>query len=285
MEIKEKLLIIGCGKLGQKVGNVLSKKFEITGIKRKKSNNDVCFHILELDIFNKEFTKKIKFINPDYIIYAVAADKQTENSYQDAYVNGLRLSVDAALTCKKIKHFFFISSSRVYGQKTNDSISELTKPLPNDFGGKALLEGERLLESAPLSSTTLRLSGIYGNTRSYMLKLAKNPEEWPDSNRWTNRIHEDDITDFISYLLDRTNEMPLEPLYLLTDNAPTPIYDVLNWIRDELNLPKHKKISREKIGGKKLISKIIPGLSFHFKYSDYRIGYTSIVNYNKLISS
>ena len=30
-----------------------------------------------------------------------------------------------------------------------------------------------------------------------------NPEEWPDSNRWTNRIHDDDITDFISYLLDK----------------------------------------------------------------------------------
>ena len=41
--------------------------------------------------------------------------------------------------------------------------------------------------------------------------------------------------------------MPLEPLYLLTDNTPTPIYDVLNWIRDELNLPKYKKISKEKL--------------------------------------
>ena len=149
MEIKEKLLIVGCGKLGQKIGNVLSKKFDITGIKRKKFNKAINFNILELDIFNKEFAKKIKVINPDYIIYAVAADKQTKESYQDAYVNGLRLSIDSALMCEKIKHFFFISSSRVYGQKTNDSISELTKPLPNDFGGKALLEGEETFGKCP----------------------------------------------------------------------------------------------------------------------------------------
>ncbi|MDC0423385.1 sugar nucleotide-binding protein [Methylophilaceae bacterium] len=281
MEIKEKLLIVGCGKLGQKVGNVLSKKFDITGIKRKKLNKVINFNILELNIFNKEFAKKIKLINPDYIIYAVAADKQTKDSYQDAYVNGLRLSIDAALMCEKMKHFFFISSSRVYGQKTNNFMSELTKPLPNDFGGRALLKGEQLLENTPLSSTTLRLSGIYGNTRSHMLKLAKNPEDWPDSNRWTNRIHEDDVTNFISYILDKVNEMPIEPLYLLTDNVPTPIYDVLNWIRSELNLPIHQKISQEKLYGKKLRSKIVPELSFDFTYSDYRNGYTSIVDYNK----
>ena len=281
MEIKEKLLIIGCGKLGQKIGNVLSKKFEITGIKRKKLNNDSHLNILELDIFNKEFTKKIKFINPDYIIYAVAADKQTEESYQDAYVNGLRLSVDGALMCKKMKHFFFISSSRVYGQKTNDFMSEFVRPLPNDFGGRALLEGETLLDNSSLSSTTLRLSGIYGNSRIHMLNLAKNPEDWSGNNRWTNRVHEDDVAGFISYLLNKINEIHIEPLYLLTDNVPAPIYDVLNFIRAELNLPKHKKTSKEIPNGKKLISKITPKLSFHFTYSDYRNGYTSIVDYNK----
>lgn len=281
MEIKEKLLIVGCGKLGQKIGNLLSKKFEIIGVKRKKTNTDSHFHIIELDIFNNEFTKTINSINPDYVIYAVAADKQTEDSYRDAYVNGLRVTIDAVLPCQNTKHFFFISSSRVYGQQTDEIMSEFTKPLPNDFGGRALLDGELLLKNTTLSSTTLRLSGIYGNTRSHMLRLAINPEDWPGCNRWTNRIHEDDICCFIFFLLDKIKVTPLEPLYLLTDNTPVPIYDVLNWIRMELNLIKYEKISKEKQDGKRLISKIIPGLNFDFKYSDYRNGYSSIVDYNK----
>ena len=278
MEIKEKLLIVGCGKLGLKIGNALSKKFEIIGLKRKNFNNESLFRVLELDIFSNEFTKKIKSINPDYIIYSVAADNQTEELYQDAYVNGLRLSIDAALICSNIKHFFFISSTRVYGQKSEEFLSEYTEPLPNDFGGRALLEGENLLKNKPLSSTTLRLSGIYGGNRTYMLSLAKRPEDWPDINRWTNRIHEDDIVHFISFLLDKLKEIPLEPLYLLTDNLPAPIYDVLNFIRVELNLPKNQKFGNENSDGKKLKSKIIPGLNFHFEYSDYRNGYTSIVH-------
>ena len=111
MEIREKLLIVGCGKLGLKIGNVLSKKFEITGIKRKKPIKESLFQILEVDIFSKDFTKKIKSINPNYIIYSVAADNQTEELYQNAYVNGLRLSINASLVCSNIKHFFFISSN------------------------------------------------------------------------------------------------------------------------------------------------------------------------------
>ena len=281
MEIKEKLLIVGCGKLGQKIGNLLSKKFEIIGIKRKKINGVIQFPIIELDIFNNDFKKELNSINPDYVIYAVAADSQTEDSYQNAYINGLRLTIDAVLICKNTKHFFFISSSRVYGQKTDAFISEFTRPLPSDFGGRALLEGELLLKNTSLPSTTLRLSGIYGNNRSHMLRLAKNPQDWPDINRWTNRIHEDDITNFISFLLDKIKVASLEPIYLLTDNVPVPIYDVLNWIRTELKLNKHKKISNKKPNGKKLKSKIIPGLNFGFKYPDYRNGYTSIVDYNK----
>ena len=284
LEIKEKLLIVGCGKLGFKIGNSLSKKFEITGIKRKKSNDEVRFQVLELNIFSNEFTQKIKSINPDYIIYSVAADNQTEESYQDAYVSGLRLSMDAAFFCSNIKHFFFISSTRVYGQKTEDFLSEFTEPLPNDFGGRALLEGENLLKNKSLPSTILRLSGIYGGERVYMLGLAKRPEDWPDSNRWTNRIHEDDIVHFISFLLDKIKVMPLEPLYLLTDNLPVPIYDVLNLIRVELNLPANKQIGNVKLLGKKLKSKIIPALNFDFEYPDYRNGYTSIVQ-NILSSS
>jgi len=278
LEIKEKLLIVGCGKLGRKIGNALSKKFEIIGIKRKKYNNEFHFHVLEIDIFSKEFTKKIKSISPDYIIYSVAADNQSEESYQNAYVKGLRLTIDAALLCSNMKHLFFISSTRVYGQKSVDFLSEFTEPLPNDFGGRALLEGETLLKNNPLPSTILRLSGIYGSERTHMLGLARRPEDWPDSNRWTNRIHEDDIIQFFSFLLDKIKVNFPEPLYLLTDNLPVPIYDVLNWIRVELNLKKHEKISNEKLDGKKLVSKIIPGLNFHFKYPDYRNGYTSIVH-------
>ena len=278
MEIKEKLLIVGCGKLGLKIGNALSKKFEIIGLKRKNFNNESLFRVLELDIFSNEFTKKIKSINPDYIIYSVAADNQSEESYQDAYVNGLRLSTDAALLCSNMKHLFFISSTRVYGQKSSESLSEFTEPLPNDFRGRALLEGEMLIKNKPLSSTTIRLSGIYGGERTYMLGLAKKPEDWPDNNRWTNRIHEDDIIQFLSFLLNEIQVNPLEPLYLLTDNSPVPIYDVLNWIRAELNLTKNEMISNEKLDGKKLVSKIVPELNFQFEYSDYRNGYSSIVH-------
>jgi len=279
LEIKEKLLIVGCGQLGFKIGNGLSNKFDIIGIKRKKNIEHLSFEIIALDIFSEDFFKTLTIINPQFIIYATAADNQSEESYQDAYVNGLRITIKAALCCSNIKHFFFISSTRVYGQKSNLYLSEFTQPVPNDFGGRALLEGETILSEAVIPSTILRLSGIYGDNRQYMVKLATNTEMWPENNRWTNRIHEDDIVHFISFLLElKRHEKSLDSLYLVTDNNPALIYDVLNWIRIKLNLPEHAMMANDESHGKKLISKIIPGLNFKFKFSDYKKGYSDIVS-------
>ena len=279
LEIKEKLLIVGCGQLGFKIGNALSKNFDVTGIKRKNITDGVQFKIFELDIFSERFIQTIQIINPHYIVYATAADNQSEESYQNAYVNGLSISIKAAMACCNIKHFFFISSTRVYGQKSDENLSEFTLPIPSDFGGIALLEGETILRNSTVPSTILRLSGIYGNNRRSMLKLATTPELWPVNNRWTNRIHEDDAVRFLSFLLDsRNGETSLEPLYLLTDNSPATVYEVLNWIRSKLNFPEHPINAKGGLVGKKLISKIIPELNFYFKYSDYQKGYTSIIN-------
>ena len=75
MEIKEKLLIVGCGKLGKKISNLLSKKFEIIGVKRKKTNTDSHFHIIELDIFN---TNNLKYSDKSVNVF-LDVEKSTES--------------------------------------------------------------------------------------------------------------------------------------------------------------------------------------------------------------
>ena len=57
LEIKEKLLIVGCGQLGFKIGNALSKNFDVTGIKRKNITDGVQFKIFELEILVNDLFK------------------------------------------------------------------------------------------------------------------------------------------------------------------------------------------------------------------------------------
>ena len=86
-KIIKKLLIIGCGKLGQRIGDNLSElPIEITGIKRKLPNASVSFEIITLDIFSDKFLNNVKSIKPDYLIYCVSSDEQTAENYQKNYV-------------------------------------------------------------------------------------------------------------------------------------------------------------------------------------------------------
>ena len=279
-KIIKKLLIIGCGKLGQSIGDNLSElPIEITGIKRKLPNTPASFKIITLDIFSDKFLDNIKSIKPDYLIYCVSSDEQTAESYQKNYVEGLKITLDALSQLNDFQHLIFISSTRVYGQISNSFLSESTPPVPNDFRGKILLEAERSLnKKLSFKATILRLSGIYGDNRQYLLRVASDLNKWPPKDRWTNRIHEDDATSFIAFLFTQliTNKK-IEDLYLLTDSHPVSLYEVLKWIRLELKLSLENLPIPNGINGKKLRSDILPMLKFSLKHSDYRSGYHQMI--------
>ena len=83
LEVKnKKILIIGCGKLGQKVG-LFAKDMplDLIGLKRKKITSP-NINILEQDIFEESFFDQVKKISPHFIIYCLSADSPSEKSYR-----------------------------------------------------------------------------------------------------------------------------------------------------------------------------------------------------------
>lgn len=279
MEIKnKKLLVIGCGKLGQKLG-LLAKKtpLDLLGFKRKKITS-TNIRIEQQDIFDKSFFDKVKIHSPDFILYSLSADEQSEKSYRRNYVEGLKQVIKSIKYINNFQHLFFVSSTSVYGDNNDQFIDEFSETSPKNFRGTILLEAENLLNTVKFNSTILRLSGIYGSGRNYMIKLSQDAESWPKVDRWTNRINEDDAANFIIFLLNQClqGEIP-EKLYLLTDKEPVTLFRLLNWIRQNLNLKNKINITSDPILGKRLRSSIIPSLKFEYKYPTYKQGYKVLI--------
>lgn len=279
MEIKnKKLLVIGCGKLGQKLG-LLAKKtpLDLLGFKRKKITS-TNIRIEQQDIFDKSFFDKVKIHSPDFILYSLSADEQLEKSYRRNYVEGLKQVIKSIKYINNFQHLFFVSSTSVYGDNNDQFIDEFSETSPKNFRGTILLEAENLLNTVKFNSTILRLSGIYGSGRNYMIKLSQDAESWPKVDRWTNRINEDDAANFIIFLLNQClqGEIP-EKLYLLTDKEPVTLFRLLNWIRQNLNLKNKINITSDPILGKRLRSSIIPSLKFEYKYPTYKQGYKELI--------
>jgi len=282
LEIKSlKVLIIGCGQLGFSiVKNADSDVFKLYGFSRSLRKSPASIEMHQVDILKTEAIDVIKLINPEIIIYAVSADTQSIESYQDHYVVGLKKTYEAILEIDHFKHLFFVSSTRVYGQKTTKILSELDIAEPSDYGGEALMEAETVARQLKDKATILRLSGIYGPNRKRMIQLAQsNPGNWPATNNWSNRIHEEDAARFIVFLMKRImmNES-IEPLYLVTDGVPTKQYDVLTWIRNRLQLTTDTIELPILESGKQLQSVLLNQTGFVLKYPDFTYGYEAIID-------
>lgn len=271
-----KVLIIGCGDLGTAVAQQLVQSGVQTIAVRRSAVVIDGVLMIQADVTQPDTLESLRAIQPEMLVYCVAAEAQMDAAYKAAYVDGLRHVLATQINNSNLKHVFFVSSTRVYGQSTAILLDESILPIPTDFGGERLLEAEALLQSLTCPATTLRLSGIYGPRRLRMINLAQSPERWPHQNSWSNRIHRDDAAAFIVLLIQQVlvGDTP-QPCYIVTDSQPVTQYEVLNWIAAKLGVAP--QIIPAVAGGKRLSNQAMLATGFQLQYPTYQAGYQSLL--------
>lgn len=275
------VLIAGCGDLGSKVAELLlAAGHQVTGLRRSNSAaTPKGMNNMQGDVTRAESLKSIAALKPEIVVYCVAASEQSDDNYRAAYVEGLRNVLVAALSGKQLKHVFFVSSTRVYGQKSDELLNEGIPAQPSDFGGQRLLQAEMLLKKLPCPATALRLTGIYGPGRNRMINLARQPNIWQAQNIWTNRIHRDDAARFIAFLIEKVQKAEaVDDCYIVTDNRPAPQWNVLLWIAQQLGVNTSKYQAPEVQGGKRMSNFRMRALGFELLHKDYQTGYGAMLN-------
>ena len=267
------ILIVGCGDLGVALGwQLVAAGHGVAGVRRSNASLPCGMQLVQADVTQPSTLAELATLRPSILVYCVAADAQTDDSYRLHYVEGLRNVLGALSTAPSLRHVFFVSSTRVYGQ-TDSLIDERIPAQPEDFGGHRLLEAEALLAGLASPATTLRLSGIYGPGRTRLLRLAADPAAWPRDNSWTNRIHRDDAAAFIAFLANRVLDGgEVAPCYIVTDGHPAPQHEVLHWLAAQLGHPTTAALPPAG-GGKRLDNATLRASGFRLRYPDYRAGY------------
>jgi len=273
------ILIVGCGDLGTAIGRELvAEGCTVYGMRRRLPLLTSGIHFIFGDVTKPLTLTCLAEIDPQIMVYCVAASEQCDESYLAHYVDGLRHVLAALDHGKKLRHVFFISSTRVYGQASEELLNEMNVAMPSDFGGQRLLQAENLLADAICSSTTLRLSGIYGPGRRRMVDLAKYPDRWPQQNIWSNRIHRDDASAFVVFLIHRKlNNASIQGCYIVTDSCPVPQYEVLQWLACRMGLNAKGIKLPPASGGKRLSNARLLETGFKLRYPDYMAGYAELI--------
>jgi nucleoside-diphosphate-sugar epimerase len=275
------ILIVGCGDLGLEVARQLQQtNLRLLGLRRQAIKIQK-FPIILGDVTKPETLTMLAQAQAKYLIYCVAANEQSDENYQQIYVQGLKNTLDAVAKVTQLQHVFFVSSTRMYGQVTDALLNEDDVAQPNDFGGMRLLEAEQILHQAALDSkqwkaTALRLTGIYGPGRSRMILMAQDLNKWPLSNTWTNRIHRDDAAAFIVFLIQQVlAKKTIEDCYIVTDSCPVPMFEVLTWIAHQLGFAV--KNAEPIQGGKRMSNQRMLATGFKLLYPDYQKGYQALM--------
>lgn len=273
-----KILIVGCGDLGSAIATRLQQNHEVIGLRLSSLQLPHGIQTIQADVTKPNTLTALENLNPNFIIYCVAASAQTDENYQAIYVDGLKNVLATQQANQQLQHVFFVSSTRIYGKNTEDTLDENTLAIPADFGGERLLEAEMLLKGLPCKTTTMRLSGIYGEGRLYLVNMANDLTRWPKENRWSNRIHRDDAAGFIAFLVQQASRNhEVSDSYIVTDDMPTQQYEVLAWLAKQQGIDTSNIKAPIAQGGKRLSNLRLRTTGFQLQYPNYQAGYRSVL--------
>ncbi len=277
------MLIVGCGDLGTAIASCLQQSHEVIGLRISDKLLPLGMQTIQADVTTPNTLKLIENLNPNIIIYCVSAGGATDEKYQAAYVAGLKNILATQANSQALQHIFFVSSTRVYGQNNAAILDENTSAIPTGFGGERLLEAENVLKNMQLKSkswksTSMRLSGIYGQGRLYLVNMAKDIAKWPQENHWSNRIHRDDAAGFIAFMVKKAlQKESIAECYIVTDDMPTQQYEILTWLANQQNTDTSNIKAPPVSGGKRLSNKRMRDTGFQLQYANYQVGYSQIL--------
>lgn len=252
------ILFIGYGKTSQRVAKqIFEQDHQITTVSRSPKAEDFAQHLMQ-DIHELDLSH-IQAVDAVYV--ALAPPRNTSlnalEMYQHTYVDSVQPIVQA-LRNHPVKRIIVVSSTRVYGENQGELITDDSLVQPSDGQGCLLVEMEQLWQQAyPAETVIVRPTGIYGASTERMVKLAQTTRHYPNLH-WSNRIHIDDLANFLAYLLHV--EHP-EKSYICTNNKPQPLHEKILNLQRELNLPE-LVLESDRETGKKIFAERMPATGF-----------------------
>ncbi|MCH9650551.1 MAG: SDR family oxidoreductase [Deltaproteobacteria bacterium] len=272
-----RVLIAGCGDVGSTLAARLALQgHEVWGLRRSSAALPAGVRLLTADLGDKSSLAAFP-TELDFVVYAAAADGRSDEAYKRAYVEGpANLLAALELQGQKPRRLFFTSSTAVYGQTGGEWVNEDSPTKPPSFSGQRLLEGEQQFLRGPFPATVVRLAGIYGPGRTWLVDQVRSGEarRWPGPPRYTNRIHRDDCAGLLDHLIAHSSP---PAVVVGVDGEPAERGEVLSFIASRLGLPEPSRGEglppAVRSGNKRCSNARLMELGYRYAYPSYREGY------------
>jgi nucleoside-diphosphate-sugar epimerase len=233
------------------------------------------------DLFNKECPQTWPIGAVDYLVYCAAATDHDEDGYRAAYIQGLQHVLEWLGDYGQVPNrVLFVSSSSVYGQQEGEWVDETSPAVASSYSGRVMLEAEQIALNSGIPASIVRLTGIYGPGREWLLtQVRRGYRVAVDPPLYANRIHADDAAGLMACLLEADRRgVKLEDIYIGVDDAPAALADVVGWLREYLGVTDWADdASVRRTGSKRCSNARAKALGWTPKYPSFREGYAAIL--------
>ncbi|HNQ74868.1 MAG TPA: SDR family oxidoreductase [Verrucomicrobiota bacterium] len=295
-----RVLVAGCGYVGWPLAQELARRGHATfGLRRTPDHlTRSAATAPPVTLWSADLTRPdtLRHLPRDFdwVVNCVASGGGEVTAYQRLYLEGMQHLLQwlapgpGPHSCRLL----YTSSTGVYGQNDGSEVTETSVTQPATATARILLRAEQtLLETAhakQFPATVLRVAGIYGPGRGYLLKRFLRGEARIEGNggRWLNMIHRADLIQTILAALERAR--PGE-IYNVTDDEPVRQRDFFRWLAHQLNRPLPPTAAEQAANRKRgLTSKRVSNhklkteLGVNLRYPSYREGYRDLLNHDGL---
>ncbi|WP_298185953.1 SDR family oxidoreductase [uncultured Pseudomonas sp.] len=280
--MRKTLLIAGCGDVGSRLGQQLNTAgWTVYGLRRSVALLPEGIRPVAGDLHADACPAAWPSEPLDYLVYCAAATERDEAGYRAAYVDGLRRVLDwLAQHGQRPKRLLFVSSSGVYGQLQGEWVDESSPAEAESYSGRIMREAEQVALHSGLPASVIRLTGLYGPGREWLLKQVRQGYRVvSEPPLYANRIHVDDAAGLLAYLLQAdARGVALDDCYIGVDDQPAPLHEVVAWLREQLAVEHWSETATVRRAGSKRCSNArAKALGWQPRYPSYREGYWEIL--------
>jgi nucleoside-diphosphate-sugar epimerase len=247
---RPRILIIGCGDIGQRVVAHLGKTHAKPKIFALSSSPERFAALrqqgitpIEGNLDHPETLWRIARLASN-VIHLAPPQNEGENDLRTRNLIQI-LSQGAG----SVRRFVYVSTTGVYGNRHGDYVDETSTPLATSARSKRRLDAESVLRHwavhQGIGLSILRVPGIYGPQRLPVERLQANtPALNSKEDAYSNHIHADDLARLVLGALFIGKP---QRIVNACDGSEQKMGDYFDEVATALNLPKPKRLSREEV--------------------------------------
>ena len=239
-----RILIVGCGDVGQRMLPILVKSFKVYVLTSQTEKFELFRQAGAIPILgnldDRLTLQRLSQIASTVIHLAPPNPSGVEDVRTKALIQALSKG-------GRVKRFVYISTTGVYGDCAGRQISEVTHVKPQNVRAIRRVDAEKKLRAwgsqQGVSVIILRVPGIYAGNRLPIERLQKGTAALvAQEDVYTNHIHADDLARLTILCIYRGGS---QRIFNACDDTELKMADYFDLVADKMQLPRPPRVDKE----------------------------------------